>query len=109
MNITYIKKLPGVPDDRIVIKKIVDEQIQSKPYAIRIADYILDAEGQKWWRMQGTMAASEMLYRDDDVEFWIDSVRYEGFLLDHPDLKATFRQGEARLLFNIDVLFLKDE
>ena len=70
--------------------------------------YILDAEGYKWWTMQGNMAATEMLYKDDDVEFWIDGVRYEGFLADNPPLKATFRQGEASLIFNVNVLFLKD-
>ena len=108
MNINYTKKLSGVPADRIVIKEIVDEKILSKLYAMRIARYILDAEGYKWWRMQGTMAATEMLYKDDPVEFWVDGVHYEGFLTDHPPLKATFRQGEAALVFNVDVLFLKD-
>lgn len=109
MNINYTKKKSGVPADKIVIKKIIDEKIISKPYAMRIADYILDTEGHKWWRMQATMAATEMLYKDEGVEFWVDGVRYEGFLVDHPDLKAMFRQGKAALSFNVDVLFLKDE
>lgn len=108
MNITYSKKLSGVPAERIVIKEIVDEKILSKLYAMRIAQYILDSECYKWWRMQGNMAATEMLYKNDDVEFWIDGARYEGFLADHPPLNGTFRQGEASLVFTVDVLFLKD-
>ena len=53
MNIDYTKKLSGVPENSHVIKEIVDEKIISKPYAMRIADYILDAVGIKWWRLQG--------------------------------------------------------
>lgn len=109
MNIAYIKKLPGIPAGRIVTKEIIDEKIISKPYAIRIAGYILDAEGRKWWRMQGDLAATEMLYKDDPVEFWVDGVRYTGFLADHPSLKASFGQGAASKIFNIEGLFLKNE
>ena len=109
MNITYIKKLPGVPADRIVIKKIVDEQILSKSYAMRIADYILDFYGRKWWTAQGQMAATEMLYQFDDVEFWADGVRYEGFLPFQPDLSYNITQGKVDLLWSVTVLFLKDE
>lgn len=109
MNINYIKKLSGVPEDQHVIKEIVDEKILSKPYAMRIADYILDTEGHKWWSLQGTLAATEMLYKDDDVRFWIDGQQYEGFLADHPVLKATFQQGQASLLFNVEIFFLRDD
>ena len=108
MNINYIKKCAGVPEDQHIIKEIVDEKIISKTYAMRIADYVLDNDGQKWWRLQGTMAATEMLYKDDDVQFWIDGRQYEGFLADHPVLKGTFRQGQASLLFSVDILFLQD-
>ena len=107
MNINYIKKLAGVPADRILIKEIVDEKIISKPYAMRIADYILDRYGLKLWRMQGLMAATDMLYKDDDIEFWVDGVHYDGFLVDHPTLKGKFGQGQASLVFNVDILFLK--
>jgi len=107
MNINYIKKLAGVPEGQHIIKEIVDEKIVSKPYAMRIANYILDTEGQKLWRMQGTMAATEMLYKDDAVQFWIDGQQCEGFLADHPALKGTFQQGQASLVFNVDVLFLR--
>lgn len=109
MNITLIKKLPGIPADQVSVKEIIDEKIISKAYAMRIADYVLDAYGRKWWRMQGTMAATEMLYKDDSVEFWSDGVRYEGLLLDHPDLKGSFGQGTASLIFNIEGIFLKNE
>ena len=76
---------------------------------MRIADYVLDTDGRKWWRIQGTIAATEMLYKDDTVEFWIDGQHYEGFLADHPDLKGSFGQGSASLIFNIEGLFLKNE
>jgi hypothetical protein len=109
MNINYIKKLSGVPEGHHVIKEIVDEKILSKPYAMRIAEYILDTEGHKWWSLQGIMAATEILYKDDDVRFWIDGQQYEGFLADHPVLKATFQHGQASLLFNVEILFLRDE
>ena len=109
MNINYIKKLPGVPDDRIFIKEIVDKKILSKPYAIRIANYILDRYGRKWWVMQGKMAATDMLYQFDDVEFWLDGVRYQGFLTDHPELNFSIKLGESFLIFQIEGHFLKDE
>ena len=109
MNINYSKQLSGIPEEKYVIKEIVDEKILSKPYAMRIADYILDAEGLKWWSLQGTMAATEMLYKDDDVRFWIDGRQYDGFLADHPPLKGTFGQGQASLLFNVEILFLRDD
>lgn len=109
MNINYIKKMSGVPVDRILIKEIVDEKILSKPYAMRVADYILDTEGNKWSGVRGTVAATEMLYKDQDIQFWLDGVRYDGFLADHPNLKVFFGQGEAALLFDVDVLFFKQD
>jgi len=109
MNINFIKKLSGVPADRILIKEIVDEKIISRPYTMRIAEYILDKEGNKWSGVRGVMAATELLYKDQDIQFWLDGVRYDGFLADHPDLKVSFRQKEAALLFDVEVLFLKDE
>lgn len=109
MNINYTKKLSGVPEGQHVIKEIIDEKIISKTYAMRIADYVLDAEGRKWWRLQGTMAATEMLYKDDDVQFWIDGQQYQGFLAGHPVLKATFQQGQASLFFNVEIFYLRDD
>ncbi len=109
MNITYVKRLLGVPAEQNIVKKIVDEKIISKVYAIRIANYILNAQGLKWWRVQGTFAATEMLYQFDDIAFWIDGTRYDGFLEDDPDLDYSFRQGEASLVFQVSGLFLKSE
>ena len=109
MNINYIKKLSGVPEDQHIIKEIIDEKIISKPYAMRIADYFLDRYGNKWSIEQGTMAATELLYKDDAVEFWKDGKHYEGFLLDHPVLKGTFQQGSAALLFNVEIFYLRDD
>lgn len=109
MNITYIKKLPGIPADRVIVKKIIDEKIISKTYAIRIADYILDSQGRKWWKWQGQAAATEMLYRFDDVEFWAGGKHYEGFLSSHPLLNFSLRQGAASLVFDIDGWFLRSD
>lgn len=108
MNITYIKKLSGIADDRIVLKKIVDKHILSRPYATRIADYILASQGIKWWNVQGQMAATEMLYRFDDVEFWADGVRYEGFLTDDPLLNYSIKQGDVAMIFDINGWFIKE-
>lgn len=109
MKIDLIKKMSGIPADRIITREIVDELIVSYPYAIRICDYILDRFGRPWWTASGSIAVTEVLNRGDDVEFWADGVRYDGFLPSHPAMSYTLTQGRVEQLWAVTVLFLQDE
>lgn len=108
-KIDFVKKKSGVPADRIITREIVDELIISYPYAIRIADYILDRFGRSWWTARGTLAVTEVLNRGDAVELWADGIRYDGFLPSAPAMSFTIDQGRVEHLWNITALFLKDE
>lgn len=109
IKIDLIKKLPGIPAARIIKKEIVDERIISYPYALRICDYVLDSLGRPWRPAQGSLPCVEMLNRMDDVEFWADGVRYEGFLPSHPSMSFDIYQGQVAQLWSVTVLFLKDD
>lgn len=106
IKIDIVKIVPGTPDDKIIAKEIIDENIINYPYALRICNYIIESQGQKWWKATGTTAATEIINRGDSVEFISDNTIYNGFIPIHPSFNYNISQGKVSMTWNVTIWFL---